>query len=122
MPSTPTAVLIDLDGHTTAITLPSDPDLRATVIKAVTNSHSLEAVDITDSWAMWLDETGGMLGRHRRPLNPAASAMANRHGVQGGIRGPVVITGTSPAGTVPFTAADVAAIKVAIQQLDPATA
>lgn len=115
MPTTPNAILVDVDGHTTHITLPVDPDLRAAVIKAVTNSHRLEAVDLTDSRAMWLDETGGMLGQYRRPLNAAASSMANRHGVTGGIRGPVVITGTSATGTVPLTADDLTAIESAVE-------
>ncbi|MBI0294476.1 hypothetical protein JBE04_08270 [Streptomyces sp. PRKS01-29] len=114
MTTTPNAILINLDGHTVRITLPDDPDQRATVIKAVTNSHDLEAVDLTTNWAMWLDETGGMLGQHRRSLNPVATLLANRYGVHGGIRGPVVITGTSPAGTVPLTAEDLANLESVI--------
>lgn len=117
MPTTPNAILIGTDGHATRITLPDDPDQRATVMKAVINCYGIEAVDLTNRWAMWLDETGGMLGQRRRSLNPVASAVANQYGVAGGIRGPVVITGTSAKGTGPLAEDDLTAIEAAIREL-----
>ncbi|MCX4578140.1 hypothetical protein OHB41_34120 [Streptomyces sp. NBC_01571] len=103
MATTPNALFMDTGGYTTRITLPEDPAQRAVVIRAVTNSSSLEAVDLTDEWALWLDETGGMLGSYRRPVNNAATRLATHLGLAGKIRGPVVITGTSPLGTIFLT-------------------
>ncbi|MFJ6293229.1 hypothetical protein ACIQJX_07695 [Streptomyces griseoviridis] len=103
MATTPNALFMDTGGYTARITLPDDPDQRAAVIRAVTNSSTLEAVDLTSEWALWLDETGGMLGSYRRPVNDTATRLVRHLGLPGKIRGPVVITGTSPMGTVLLT-------------------
>ncbi|MEH0587402.1 hypothetical protein QA942_26280 [Streptomyces sp. B21-106] len=113
MPNTPNAVLITLDGHTIPITLPDTSDSRYTVMKAVICCHAVEAVDLGDRWTMWVDETGGMLGRRRRPPNVAASALADRHDVTGGIRGPALVAGSSG----PLNIEDVAAIQAAVTEL-----
>lgn len=113
----PAALLITTDGRTLPITLPDTPEDRLTVMKAVLCCHDVEAADLSNQQTMWVDETGGMYGQHRRTLNVVASALADRHGVTGGIRGPALITGTSDKGTVALTAEDVAAIEAAVTEL-----
>lgn len=109
MPSSPNAVLITTDGHTIPITMPDDPEQRYTVMKAVICCYDVEAADLGDRWTMWVDETGGMLGHYRRKVNVVASALADRHDVIGGIRGPALIAGRSEKGTCPLDADGVAA-------------
>ncbi len=117
MPTIPNAVLITLDGNTIPLTLPDTPEDRLTVMKAVICCHDVEAADLSDRWAVWVDEYGGMLGHHRRPLNVVASALADNHGVTGGIRGPALITGRSEKGTCPLDEDGVAAVVAAVEEL-----
>ncbi|MBT2425223.1 hypothetical protein J7F02_05865 [Streptomyces sp. ISL-112] len=93
MATTPNAIWIDNGGYATRITLPADPEQRVTVNRAITNSSGMEAVDLGSRFTMWIDETGGMLGSHRRPDNDLATRLAHHYNVTGKIRGPVVITG-----------------------------
>ncbi|MEV1088014.1 hypothetical protein [Streptomyces microflavus] len=93
MATTPNAIWIDNGGYATRITLPADPEQRTTVIRCITNSSGLEAVALGSRFTMWIDETGGMLGSHRRPDNDLATRLAHHYNVTGKIRGPVVITG-----------------------------
>lgn len=113
MPTNPNAVLVTIDGYTVPITLPDSPDQRHTVMKAVICCYDVEAVDLGDRWTMWVDETGGMLGHHRRKLNVVAAALADQHGVTGGIRGPALIAGRSR----PLDAGGVAAVVAAVDEL-----
>ena len=117
MPIQPNAVLITTDGRTFPITLPDTPEDRLTVMKAVICCYDVEAADLGDQWTMWVDEYGGMLGQHRRKLNVVASALADRHDVVGGIRGPALITGLSSKGTCSLDADGVAAIVAAVEEL-----
>ncbi|MBK6040827.1 hypothetical protein [Streptomyces sp. MBT55] len=97
MATTPNAMWMDSGGYTARVTLPADPGQRNAVIRAITNSSGMEAVALDSRYTMWIDETGGMLGSHRRPDNDLATRLAHHYNVTGKIRGPVVITGPGPA-------------------------
>ncbi|MFB7555346.1 hypothetical protein [Streptomyces brevispora] len=100
MATTPNALWMDDGGYTTRVTLPTNPEQCTAVIRAITNSSGLETVALGPRFAMWVDETGGMLGHHRRPDNDLATRLAHHYNVTGKIRGPVVITGPTSKGSV----------------------
>jgi hypothetical protein len=85
------AMLIPIDGLPREVDLPNGDGPRfMTSIRALIGTDCAERVWITDRWEAWLDEDGGSAGK---PVNQAASRLAQSFGWQLSLLGPVVIVG-----------------------------
>ena len=84
-------MLIPVDGLPREVDLPNGDGLRfMTSIRALIGTDCAERVWITDRWEAWLDENGGSAGK---PVNQAATRLAQSFGWQLSLLGPVVIVG-----------------------------
>jgi hypothetical protein len=84
-------MLIPIDGLPREVDLPDGggPWLM-TSIRALIGTDCAERLWITDRWEAWLDEDGGSTGK---PVNQAATRLAQSFGWRLSLLGPVVIVG-----------------------------
>jgi hypothetical protein len=61
-----------------------------TSLRALIGTDCAERIWITDRWEAWVDESGASAGR---PVNQAATRLAQSFGWQSSLLGPVVIVG-----------------------------
>jgi hypothetical protein len=84
-------MLIPIDGLPREVDLPNGDGPRfLTSVRALIGTDCAERVWITDRWEAWLDEDGGSAGK---PVNQAATRLAQSFGWQLSLLGPVVIVG-----------------------------
>ncbi|TDD06738.1 DUF3846 domain-containing protein [Nonomuraea diastatica] len=85
------ALRIDEHGDVTEVDLPDDAGGGFIgAVRALVAAQSVQAVDITSRWDLWLDEVGITNGR---PINPYATRLAHRYGISATLRGTVIVTG-----------------------------
>lgn len=95
MPFIPTALLLTCDGSLVDIDLPVDLDSRTgayrrAVLRATLRCERFDVVALTNQWDMWIDDEG----MHNHPVNPGATALAQRFGFVFQLyHGPVLLTG-----------------------------
>lgn len=86
-------MLIPVDGLPREVDLPDgDGPQFMTSIRALIGTDCAERVWITNRWEAWLDEDGGSAGK---PVNQAATRLAQSSGWKLSLLGPVVIVGLS---------------------------
>lgn len=85
------ALRIDEHGDLTEVDLPDDAgDRFISAVRELVAAQSVQAVDLTSRWDLWLDEDGITNGR---PINPHATRLAHRYGVSATLRGTVIVSG-----------------------------
>ena len=85
------ALLIPVDGPPREVELPDGGGPRfMRSIRALIGTGCAERIWITDRWEAWLDEDGAATGK---PVNQAATLVAQSFGFESSILGPVVIVG-----------------------------
>jgi hypothetical protein len=84
-------MLILVNGPPREVDLPNGDGPRfMTSLKALIGTDCAERLWITDRWEAWLDEDGRSAGK---PVNQAATRLAQSFGWQLSLLGPVVIAG-----------------------------
>jgi hypothetical protein len=85
------ALLIPADGPPREADLPRGRNSRLMrSLRAIVDARCAERIWITDRWEAWLDEDGAATGK---PVNQAATLLAQSFGLRLDLRGTVVITG-----------------------------
>jgi hypothetical protein len=85
------ALLIPVDGPAREVSLPGGDGRRfMDSIRALIGTDCAERIRITNRWEAWLDEDGGFTGK---PVNQAATRLAQSFGFEFSLLGPVVIVG-----------------------------
>jgi hypothetical protein len=84
------ALLIPVAGPAREVDLPVGGTRFMRSLKALIGTDCAERLWITDRWEAWLDEDGGSAGK---PVNQAATHLAQSFGWQLSLLGPVVIVG-----------------------------
>jgi Domain of unknown function (DUF3846) len=102
------AMLIPVDGPPREIDLPSGSARFMRTVRALIGTNCTERFWITDRWEAWLDEDGIAAGK---PVNQAATLLAQSFGWHLTLRGITVIVGLSEeAIPVPLSPGQVNAI------------
>jgi len=97
-----TAILITPEAGVVPIELPDTADEHGTVYRAVLRCRYFDVVALTSRLDMWIDDEG----LYTHPVNPIATALAQRHGfIWQPYHGPVLLTGGADAdgNTLPLT-------------------
>jgi hypothetical protein len=85
------ALLIPVDGPPRAVNLPGGGSTRfMRSLRNLIGTDCAERIWITTRWEAWLDENGASAGK---PVNQAATLLANTFGWQLSLRGIIVIVG-----------------------------
>jgi Domain of unknown function (DUF3846) len=85
------ALLIPVDGPPRLVVLPRGGGTRfMRSLRALIGTGCAERIWITSRWEAWLDEDGTAAGK---PVNHAATLVAQSFGFEFSLRGPVVIVG-----------------------------
>jgi hypothetical protein len=84
------AVRIDVHGHLAEADLPADGSVVFLhVVRRLVGASSIERLMLTSGYEIWADADGIA---KELPPNPAATELANRHGLTVAICGTVVVT------------------------------
>ena len=84
------ALLIPVDGPPREVDLPGGGTRFMRSLKALIGTECAERIRVTSRWEAWLDEDGAATGK---PVNQAATLVAQSFGFESSILGPVVIVG-----------------------------
>ena len=84
------ALLVPVDGPPRDVDLPGGDTRFMRSIKALIGAECTERIQVTSRWEAWLDENGTAAGK---PVNQAATLVAQSFGFESSILGPVVIVG-----------------------------
>lgn len=85
------ALLIPVDGPPRPVALPGPGGTRfMRSLRAIVGADCAERLWITDHWEAWLDEDSAAAGK---PVNQAATFLAQSFGYRSNLRGTVVIIG-----------------------------
>lgn len=112
------AVRIDVHGHLAEVELPGDGSVVFLhVVRRLVGASTVERLTLTSGYEIWLDEDGIA---KELPLNPAATELANHHGLTATIPGTVVVTRIDP-GTGAATPATPADLSATYEEAHPAS-
>jgi Domain of unknown function (DUF3846) len=84
------ALFIPVDGPPREVDLPGGGTRFMRSLKALIGTECAERIRVTSRWEAWLDEDGAAAGK---PVNQAATLVAQSFGWQFSFLGPVVIVG-----------------------------
>ncbi|HEX8006501.1 MAG TPA: DUF3846 domain-containing protein [Trebonia sp.] len=92
------AVLIPVDEPPREVNLPNGGSRFMCSIRALIGTDCAERIQVTTRWEAWLDENGASAGK---PVNQAATLLAQSFGWQLSLRGTTVIVGLDEATDTP---------------------
>ncbi|MCW8103543.1 DUF3846 domain-containing protein [Streptomyces tauricus] len=113
------ALLLTCNTHLVEIDLPFGTDSsaeRRAVLRAVLRCDYFDVVALTHRWDMWIDDEG----QSRHPVNPAATALAQRFGfTHQRYHGPVLFTGgpDEEGNTLPLLREQLTGLLLTLQDL-----
>jgi len=84
------ALLIPIDGPARVVNLPRGGTRFMRSLKALIGTDCAERIQVTSRWEAWLDEDGAAAGK---PVNHAATVVAQSFSFGFSFLGPVVIVG-----------------------------
>ncbi|HUZ25271.1 MAG TPA: DUF3846 domain-containing protein [Streptosporangiaceae bacterium] len=84
------ALLIPVDGPPREVDLPGGGMRFMHTLKTLIGTTHAERIQVTSRWEAWLDEDGATAGK---PVNQAATLIAQSFGFEFSLLGPVVIVG-----------------------------
>ena len=92
------AVLIPVGEPPREVNLPNGGSRFMRSIRALIGTDCAERIQVTTRWEAWLDENGASAGK---PVNQAATLLAQSFGWQLSLRGTTVIVGLDKAADTP---------------------
>ncbi|MFF5011474.1 DUF3846 domain-containing protein [Streptomyces phaeochromogenes] len=117
----PSALLLTCDAQLVEMELPFGHDSdssakRRAVLRAALRCDRFDVVPLTRQWDMWIDDEG----LYNHPVNPAATALAQRFGLtHQRYYGPVLLTGGPDAegNTLPLLRQQLIGLLLTLQDL-----